>query len=295
MVLPSALRHITSRNNASYKFLKALMEPHTRKKRGAFLVEGATIVIEAIDEGRWEIELVALTPEFAETPKGRRLIEKARRRDITTVLMAPALFDEVTTSETPQGVVAAVKQPRWERITSLQPPNQCPIILLEALQDPTNVGAIIRIADAVGAFAVLYTKGTADPYAPKTVRASAGSILHVPTILVQNFTDVYPWLIGHGFQIVATVPKDGQNCFTASLNDRVAFIVGNEARGVSDEVLRLADLSVTIPMPGKANSLNVAVATGILLYEWLRRQKGWKLEAPLLQGKRDNPRFTHQL
>lgn len=266
------LRFITSRQNEIYKFMKALTEPHTRKKHGAFLVEGATFVEEALEDEDWAILTIVLTPEFAETERGKRIIAKAQQKRTPISLMSPSLLDEISASETPQGVLAAVKQPRTERLERLKIPPVATAVVLEGLQDPSNVGAVIRVADAVGALAVLYTKGTADPYAPKAVRASAGSLLHLPVVPVNSIEDAVKWLKTNEFQIVATVPKDGVNVFEAEFEERVAVLVGNEARGLSETAKRASDLSVTIPMVGKAESLNVAVATGVVLYEILRRR-----------------------
>ncbi len=265
------LRFITSRQNDVYRFLKALTEPHTRKKHGAFLLEGATFVAEALEDEAWAVLTVALTPEFAETERGKAITAKAQQKRVPVVLIAPALLDEIAASETPQGVIAAVRQPKRERIDLLKVPDIARVVVLEGLQDPSNVGAIIRVAAAVGALAVLYTKGTADPYAPKSVRASAGSLLHVPTVQVNSVGDAVDWLKANGFQIVGTIPQGGANLFEAEFGDKVAVLVGNEARGLSEEAKRASDLLVTIPMPGKASSLNAAVATGVVLYEILRR------------------------
>jgi rRNA methylases len=143
--------------------------------------------------------------------------------------------------------------------------------VLEGLQDPSNVGAVVRVADAVGHWQFLH-KGTADPYAPKAVRASAGSLLHVPVVPVNSVSEAVNWLRANEFQIVGTVPEGGESVFEVKFGDRVAVLIGNEARGLSEEAKRLVDLSVTIPMVGKAESLNVAVAAGIVLYEILRRR-----------------------
>jgi len=169
-------------------------------------------------------------------------------------------------------VIAAVRQPQAERLERLKIPTVATALVLEGLQDPSNVGAVVRVADAVGALAVLYTKGTADPYAPKAVRASAGSLLHVPVVPVNSVSEAVNWLRANEFQIVGTVPEGGESVFEVKFGDRVAVLIGNEARGLSEEAKRLVDLSVTIPMVGKAESLNVAVAAGIVLYEILRRR-----------------------
>ncbi len=267
-----ALRLITSRQNEIYRFLKALTEPHTRKKHKAFLLEGATFVAEALEDEAWAVLMVALTPEFSETERGQSIISEAQRKRVETVLMAPALLEEISGTQTPQGVIAAVRQPQAERLERLKIPTVATALVLEGLQDPSNVGAVVRVADAVGALAVLYTKGTADPYAPKAVRASAGSLLHIPVVPVNSISEAVNWLKAKEFQIVGTVPEGGESVFEAKFGDRVAVLIGNEARGLSEEAKRSVDLSVTVPMVGKAESLNVAVAAGIVLYEILRRR-----------------------
>jgi TrmH family RNA methyltransferase len=268
-----APRLITSRQNEIYRFLKALTEPHTRKKHKAFLLEGATFIAEALEEDEaWAVLTVVLTPEFSETERGQRIISEAQRKRVQVVLMAPALFEEISGTETPQGVIAAVRQPQAERLEGLKIPAVATALVLEGLQDPSNVGAVVRVADAVGALLVLYTKGTADPYAPKAVRASAGSLLHVPVVPVNSVSEALSWLKANRFQIVGTVPEGGKSVFEANFSDQVAVFIGNEAKGLSEEAKRSVDLLVTIPMVGKAESLNVTVAAGIVLYEILRRR-----------------------
>ncbi|MCS7191575.1 MAG: RNA methyltransferase [Armatimonadetes bacterium] len=267
-----SLRLITSRQNDLFRFLKTLTKPHARKKQKAFLIEGATFVAEALEDEVWTILEVLLTPAFAETERGKSIIAKAHQRQIPVTLMASALLDEIAASETPQGVLAVIRQPQEEQLEQLKVPNVARVVVLESLQDPSNVGAIIRVTDAVDALAVLYTKGTADPYAPKSVRASAGSLLHVPILPVSSIGEAVKWLKSKGFQVVGTAPKDGTNIFEADFSNKVALIVGNEAKGLSEEAKQSSDLIVTIPMLGKSASLNVAVATGIALYQILRCQ-----------------------
>jgi TrmH family RNA methyltransferase len=273
------MRLVISRHNDVFKFLRALTEPQTRKKHRAFLLDGATFVAEALDDAPTLVRLVALTPSFAETERGRHIIAKAQSQGVPIVLMAPELLDELAPSETPQGVVAAIAQPTWERLERMTIPPFATFVILEGLQDPTNVGAILRTAAAVGAVAVLYTKGTADPFAPKTVRASAGSILRLPVLPISSVSEVQSWLKEQGVQLVATVPHGGTDCFDADYAPRVALVIGNEARGVSTETLQLADLKVSIPMESKVASLNAAVAAAVILYELFRRQRAMTNEA----------------
>ncbi len=269
------MRLITSRQNETFRFLKALTEPHTRKKHRSFLLEGATFVAEALEGAETPVLLVALTHQFAETERGQKIVAAAQGRRVPVVVMEAALFDEIVPSETPQGVLAVLREPSTEGWTKLTFPLTAQVLVLESVQDPSNVGAIVRVADAAGAAAVFYTKGTADPYAPKAVRASAGSLLHLPVLPVSSVAGIVAWLKERSFQIVATVPEGGVNLFAAPFASKVAILVGNEARGLSAEARQVADLQVTIPMPGKAPSLNVAVATAVVLYELVRRSQRW--------------------
>lgn len=266
------LRFITSRQNDIYRFLKALREPHTRKKRKAFLLEGATFIDEVLEDEAWAVLLIAMTSEFSETYRGQAIISKAREKRIQVVLMAPSLFEEIAITETPQGIIAAVRQPQEERLENLRLPTKAIVVVLEGLQDPNNVGAVVRVADAVGASAVLYTKGTSDPYAPKAVRASAGGLLHIPVLPVNSVNEAVSWLRAREFQVIGTVPKGGENIFKVNFGDRIAVLLGNEARGLSEEAKGSVDLLVTIPIVGKGESLNVGVAAGVVLYEILRRR-----------------------
>ncbi|MFA0731489.1 MAG: hypothetical protein LKKZDAJK_002253 [Candidatus Fervidibacter sp.] len=268
------MRLITSRHNEVFKFLRSLTEPQTRKKQGAFLLDGATFVAEALNDVPTLVRLVVLTPSFAETERGRQIIAKADSQGVPIVLMAPELLDELAPSETPQGVLAAIAQPTWERWERMTIPSFATFVILEGVQDPTNVGAILRTAAAVGVAAVFYTKGTADPFSPKAVRASAGSILQLPVLPIFSVGEMHRRLKEQGVQLVATVPQGGIDCFDADYAHRVALVIGNEARGVSTETLQLADLKVSVPMQSKVASLNAAVAAAIILYELFRRRRG---------------------
>ncbi len=265
------MRLITSRQNETVKLLKALAEPHSRKKHGAFLLEGYTLVAEALSDAPQNILLIVLTPSFADTARGKEILANAARNRTSVVLLEQRLFEEVVPSETPQGVLAVLKEPPRAQLQGLSLSETAQVVVLEGVQDPSNVGAIVRIADAVGAAAVLCVKGTADPYAPKAVRASAGSVLHLPVLLVESIAEVITWLRNQGCQIVATVPEGGINLFAAEFSERVAVLVGNEGHGLSAEAKKAADLLVTVPMFGRTQSLNVAVATAVVLYEIVRR------------------------
>jgi len=263
------LQCISSPENERYKLAKALTKGHGRKKYGLFIVETPVLVLDVL-KGGWHIEWVALTPHFAETPKGMEIIELARERAIDVTLMKEKLMDEISTVESGGSVIAVVKQ-RRQSLSDIQLKERDCVFVLEDVQDPTNVGAITRIADAVGASAVIATVGTADRYNPKVLRSSAGSALHVAFVKVVSMGELHRWLEENEFEVVATDPHNGECCYSHRFSERVAFLFGNEAKGLSESMRSIADLTLTIPMHGGAESLNVSHACAILAYELLRQ------------------------
>jgi len=197
------------------------------------------------------------------------LLTLAKQAKIPIIVLDAALFKEVAVSETPQGVLAVVKIPTHKNFSEVLETSPACVVVMEEIQDPSNVGAIIRTASAVGASCVFYTKGTADPFSPKAVRASAGAVLNLPVIKIENLLNLTPTLKEKGFKLVATVVKGGEDLFTFSFPKKTVLLLGNEAKGLSAEGMVASDYKLTIPIIGKVESLNVAVAAGIVLYQWL--------------------------
>jgi len=260
---------ISSPENERYKLAKALTKGHGRKKYGLFIVETPVLVLDVL-KGGWHIEWVALTPHFAETAKGMEIIELAKGKAIDITLMKEKLMDEISTVESGGSVIAIVKQ-RHQNLSDIQLKQKDCVFILEDVQDPTNVGAIARIADAIGAAGIIATVGTADRYNPKVLRSSAGSALHITFVKVANTGELHGWLKENEFKVIATDPHYGECCYKYHFGERVAFLFGNEARGLSESMRSIADLTLTIPMHGRAESLNVSHACAILAYELLRQ------------------------
>lgn len=264
------LRYIESPQNETFKFLKRLWDSKRRRDLKSFLLEGITLVEEVLREGKFRVKFVVFSEDFENE---KNLSEKARERGIPVLVLKKELFREISSLETPQGILAVVEVPIFdfdEFEKKLKGEVGC-IVVLEDVQDPQNVGAIIRIVDAISGIAVYYTQGTADPFSPKAVRASAGSILHVPLIKTEKVWDLLDSLRFLGFRLVATVVEGGESVFKTTLPKKSVIMVGNEARGITSKILEIADHKITIPMLGRAQSLNVAVATGIVLYEWAKQ------------------------
>ncbi|MFA4028810.1 MAG: hypothetical protein GDYSWBUE_000874 [Candidatus Fervidibacterota bacterium] len=260
---------ISSPENERFKLAKALTKGHGRKRHNLFLVETPLLIAEILSSG-WDVEWVALTPQFAQSDKGAKLIELARSRSADVILMRESLMHQISTLESGTCAIAVAKQ-RHHSLHEIKPKVHCCIIVLEDVQDPTNVGSIVRVADAVGACGVITTSGAADRYNPKVIRASAGSVFHVNVVRVRDISELEAWLRENKFQIIATDPHHGECLYTHRFGERVALLFGNEARGLSERMREIADETLTIPMHGRAESLNVSHACAILAYEVLRQ------------------------
>lgn len=264
------IRYIKSFQNETFKFLKELKDSQKRRELGSFLLEGSTFVEEVLKEKSFRVRFIVFSEDF-EDRKG--FCEKAKEKGIPILILTKTLFKEISSVETPQGVLAVVEIPvfEFEKFEQKLREEKGCVVVLEDVQDPQNVGAVVRVVDAVSGILVFYTKGTADPFSCKAVRASAGSVLNVPLIKTESLLEILESLKFLGFKVVATVVKDGKSVFKTELPKKSVIVVGNEARGITLEVLEKSDYKVTIPMLGKVQSLNVAVAAGIILYEWARQ------------------------
>jgi TrmH family RNA methyltransferase len=248
-------------SRADEKVLHGLHRRKSREQAGLFLAEGVRVV-EELAASSLDLVLVAISPSLEDTPRGRalsaRLAERAR-----VIHVSEAELARVAATDSPQGVVAAARMPRAD-LRSLPLPARASCLVLDGVQDPGNVGTLVRTADAFGVAAVIALPGTADPWNPKVVRASAGSSFRIP-IAQLAASDALAWLRDAGFRIWVA-DAAGTPVEALAPVPRVALVAGNEGAGPGDETAVLADTRVAVPIRGRAESLNVAVATGILLY-----------------------------
>ncbi len=244
------MEEISSTQNAYIKTLRSLKQKKYRKALGKFLAEGEKCAEEALAYGDTEALLVrdALLP----------LAETARQKGVRVILCSDAVLNAVCEIKTPQGAVAVV------RCKELPFAPAGIVAALEDVADPQNVGAIIRTADAVGAAGVLLSPGSADHTSPRAVRASMGSVFHLPIRVAQEFLPALRALQNRGF-LLAGGHLAGKETLPAAGN--ICVLIGNEARGLSQAAAGQCDALVRIPLYGKAQSLNAAVAAGLLLYQ----------------------------
>ncbi|HBZ6547254.1 TPA: RNA methyltransferase [Clostridium perfringens] len=251
---------IESKNNNLFKEIKKLKEKKHRIKSNKYLIEGLRFVEEAI-KSKVSIDSIIFTESFKE--KNPDLFLKINE-NIKLIQMNETLLKQLCSTENPQGIVGVINMQNKELKSGEL------VVLVDKVQDPGNMGTIIRTAHAAGAAGIVMTKGTVDIYNDKTLRSTMGSIFYIP-IVEDNSLDFVKSLKKEGYKLVVSSLQGKNNFFEENLQGKVMTAVGNEGNGVSDEVYDIADIKVKIPMPGEAESLNVAVATSIMIYEKIRQ------------------------
>lgn len=187
---------------------------------------------------------------------------------------------ELADTESPQGVLAQVVMPSHSLDDLLSTDRTPLLVIVDGIQDPGNLGTIVRTADAMAATGVVLLKGTVDLYNAKTLRSTMGSIFHLPVVTVDDLVYLLDLLAAKNIKLVVGEPRLGEPIQTLDLTQPVALVVGNEANGVSAQILNQADLRATIPMLGRAESLNAGVACSIMLYEAVRQRVCAKQHKP---------------
>lgn len=252
---------LSSLQNPKLKQLRALHARKDRQKQRAFLLE-TTKLLEEARLWNWPLVEVFATPAWLERHGA------AWNAPVTAV--SEAIFAALVTTETPEGVVAIARMPDVPPLPELQP--QSLFVALDALQDPGNLGTIIRTADAAGATALLIGRGTVDPYAPKVVRSTMGSLFHLPLIPVEELYPMLDTLAGQGAAVIATSLEAERSLYELDLSGPVVWLIGNESQGLSKTALEHTTEQIRIPMPGHAESLNAAIAAAVCLFETVRQR-----------------------
>lgn len=257
---------IESPQNPRVKAWAKLSERKWRDAEGRYLVEGVKLVREAL-LSECRVEAVVATERWSADGSLRSLAASAGAE---WVEVSERVMEKLAVTETPQGVAAVVRKRDVGPETLLADPVSV-VVVADRLQDPGNLGAIVRSVDAAGATGVLIGPDTVDPYHPKAVRAATGSLFRVPVV----GADPAVWLPkarASGIRIVVLSPRAQMSIYEAEIAEKVWLIVGSEGRGVSERTAAFADLSVRIPMAGAAESLNAAMAATVVLFESMRRR-----------------------
>ena len=260
---------ITSSQNPLIKEIKSFRSRKNRSKKGLFIIEGSKLFFEALNEEE-KIASIFMSEQFLSTGESKEILAKAAARSIKTYALPDRLFKAISDTESPQGILAVIKA-RHRNINQL-PTEGNLLVILETLQDPGNMGTIIRTADAAGFTGIIVSQGCVDVYNPKVLRSTMGSIFHIPLFFSDNLGETIQILKSKGSKIYAAHLKGTSNYFQLDMHNDTAIIIGNESKGISAEIAALADELVKIPMIGKAESLNASVAAALLMYESVRQR-----------------------
>ena len=259
------VKEVTSLANPIIKDIKALSQKKSRDESRTFLAEGLKLVIDALDRG-WTIRTLV----YAKAGKGKPLVEKVAARTVAAgglvLEVSEKVMSSITRRDNPQ-MVAAVFEQRWTPLKDIQPKGSETWIALDRVRDPGNLGTIIRTADAVGASGVILVGDCTDPFSMETVRATMGSMFALPLVKTTP-ADFLKWKKSVDARLVATHLAGAVDYRTIDYRSKpVILMMGNEQSGLPDELAQAADKLARIPQVGMADSLNLAVATGVMLFE----------------------------
>ncbi len=256
---------ITSKDNENIKNIKKLKERKYRDINNEYVIEGIKMIKEAIQEKAIIKKVVVCEDCLANNMIDDKLLYEIAKYDCLYV--SKKIFEGITDVSKPQGILAVVEKNNRKPINYKEEI----IVALDGLQDPGNLGTILRTLDSANLSQIIVSKETVDAYNPKVVRSTMGAIFRVNVIEVENLKETLNEIKKHKYKIMCTDLKAKKNIYEIDYNKKI-LVIGNEANGVSKEILDIADEKVIIPMLGKTESLNASVATSIIVYEYVRRK-----------------------
>lgn len=259
--------YISSKDNSIYKLCQKLSKKKYRDKENKYIIEGYNLVKEAL-AGDADIDLIISREDVEDF---LNLTAKSGK-SIATYAMETRLFSKLSDTESSQGVLAVVNKPDYSANQIKKIFSEGNLVILDRLQDPGNIGTIIRTTEGAGYGGVCVVRGTVDVYSPKVVRASAGSLFRIPIIYIETEEKVIELMRKFNKRTVVSCLRDSHNYYEVDLSNDIALIIGNEGKGCSDYFIKNSDVRVSIPMEGRLESLNAAVAAGILMYESARKK-----------------------
>lgn len=264
--------HISSAANKLIKEIASLKQRKYRDKLGMFVAEGVRLV-EECGTTNWPIAMCIYTEEAAKHARTQAVIERLSAENCRMISVSEEVYHKISDTDQPQGIMAIIKKRQFS-IDQLVTANNKPplLVVLDGIQDPGNVGTIIRTADAAGCTGVIALKGSADIFAGKTVRATMGSLFHLPIMEGLSHAELIFTCKQAGIKLLATCLQQSEEYYRADFTCPAAVVLGNEGQGITPELIDAADSRLIIPLIGQAESLNVAVAAGIILYEAVRQR-----------------------
>lgn len=262
---------ISSAANPLIKRMRALSDRKHRRREGAFVVQGVQPVWQAVEAGA-DIEALIIAPDLLSRPATVQMVAQQEDRGLRVVRISSALFGRLADRDGPSGLAAIVRA----QLAGLGEVKVLPgsvFVALHEIGNPGNLGTIIRTADAAGVAGVVLIGATADPFDPVAVKATMGALFSVPVAHTVTAEEFFAWAAGRGITVAAASARGTGTFWQSELSMPLAILLGSEGHGLPASLLSLADLRLRIPMVGTAESLNLAVAAGILMYE-ARRKAG---------------------
>ncbi len=257
---------ITSKDNEIIKKIKKLKDKKYRNEQKEFIIEGIKLIQEAIEENAKIKMIIVCEGCIEEDGIEQKLLYQIAKYNC--IYVSEKIFASITDVKTPQGMLAVIEMENSEEKINY---NEDIIFVLDGIQDPGNLGTILRTIDSVALTQVIVSKETVDAYNPKVVRSTMGAIFRVKVIESQDLIRTMRNIKKHKYEIIATSLDTDENMYDIDYNKKV-IVIGNEANGVSKAILDIADEKIKIPMLGKTESLNAGVATSVIAYEYVRRK-----------------------
>lgn len=263
------IEQITSLTNPKIKYVANLQQKKFRDKERVFILEGLRNAEMAIDSGA-TVKMCFCTSDILAQERAKGAMEKLA---CPIFEVSEHLYSKISDTKSPQGLMLIVAQ-NAKDLSAILSENKSIYLVLDRLQDPGNLGTIIRTADAMGIGGVICLKGTADIFSPKVVRSAMGSLFNLPIAIKVDEQDLLSFAGEHGLALYATaLDEDAKPLWNVDFKQKCALVLGNEANGVSPSLLANSQEKVYIPMQGQAESLNVATASAMIMYEYSRQQK----------------------
>ena len=262
---------ITSTSNQQMKNLSALIKKSKeRKEKGVFVVEGTKMVAEAPIE--W-VRNVYISETYEKGLEHQEFIQNLKKQGIVLETVADNVFKAVSDTQTPQGILAVVAMPSYSMEQLLQK-DKTHLLILESIQDPGNLGTMVRTGEGAGVTGIIMNKTTVDLFNPKTIRSTMGSIYRVPFYITENLEETLEYLKRNDVKLYAAHLKGKASYDEKDYTKATGFLIGNEGNGLSDNIADMASSYIKIPMEGKVESLNAAISATLLMYEANRQRRG---------------------
>lgn len=257
---------ISSKDNEVIKSIKKLKDKKYRDVEKSFIIEGIKLLKESIQE-KAKINKIVVCEECVEDGTiDQKLLYEIAKYDC--VYVTEKVFESITDVNNPQGILAVVEKEDSQEAINYE---EDIIVILDGIQDPGNLGTILRTIDSANLTQIIVSKETADAYNPKVVRSTMGAIFRVNIVVADDLEEMIKTIKKHKYKVMVTSLEDSKSIYEVEYTKK-AIVIGNEANGVSEEVMQLADEKIKIPMLGKTESLNASVATSIIVYEYVRKK-----------------------